>query len=500
MRNRLSVVLVAGVVSLSVHAQDVSGWRGDGTGIAKETTVPTRWGAEEGIVWKTPLGNWSNAGPTVVGSRIFVCNEVSTLVCVNKTDGKILWTKTNDLKDLFSEEDWTTRQKREEEFKGLSGKFKILDKQRRDLQTKLRLGTAEGQQKDEESQKKRWERYAERERKGGREPKPFSKPDYGPLLSQEEIVKLKAELDGVGKQRGELRQNMSKYADVEPPRLHPDTGYATPTPISDGKAVYVQFGTGVAACYDLDGERKWLKFVGKCPVGSGLSTTGVLIKDKLILLGDTLKALNKDNGEELWACDRDRGATGSVVAAKIAGQDVVVTAAGNLVQAEDGKLVARGLGRLTFGSPVVQDGVAYFADPQVRAVQLPETLEEGAKPKTLWTADIPRERYYASPLVLDGLLYAVNQKSMLSALDIEKGEIVWSEQLKLRGILYSSITAAGGYLFISAEGGETAVLKPGRQFEQVAVCKLEDRLRACPVFENGRMYVRARSALYCIGK
>ena len=40
-----------------------------------------------------------------------------------------------------------------------------------------------------------------------------------------------------------------------------EAGEAAPTPVSDGQHVYVLFGTGVAACFDLDGNRKWTTVV-----------------------------------------------------------------------------------------------------------------------------------------------------------------------------------------------------------------------------------------------
>ena len=35
-------------------------------------------------------------------------------------------------------------------------------------------------------------------------------------------------------------------------------GFTTPSPVRDGKHVWVWCGNGVAACYDLDGKRQWI--------------------------------------------------------------------------------------------------------------------------------------------------------------------------------------------------------------------------------------------------
>jgi hypothetical protein len=43
------------------------------------------------------------------------------------------------------------------------------------------------------------------------------------------------------------------------PGTHPTAGYSAPTPVTNGKEVYVAFGNGLVACFDLDGNRRWLK-------------------------------------------------------------------------------------------------------------------------------------------------------------------------------------------------------------------------------------------------
>ena len=475
------------------------GWRGDGTGVFAEASVPTEWAKDRNILWKAPLPNWSNASPVIVGNRAFVCYEASGVVCISTTDGKELWSKTNDLKELFTPEEWQQREARVAEYNQLRGKLGQTDKQLRELAQKLRLGTEEGRKADDEKRRKQWENRAEREKKRGKTVEPYKPVDYGPLHAKEELDALKAQVEEVKRQRGELHGKMRSYDDVSPPRLHNVTGYSTPTPLTDGKHVYVQFGTGVVACYDTNGNRKWIRFVGKCPVGSGLSTSGALLPGRLILFGDRLKALNTETGEELWSCREARGAIGSLVLAKIGEEDAVVTAGGDLVLASDGKLIARGLGRLTYASPVVSDGVAYFADPNVIAVELPHNLEEAAKPKRLWAGKIKSERYYASPTVCEDLLYAVNQRGVASAVDLKTGELVWEQQLALGGTVYPSATSAGGHVFISSDNGKTAVIKPGREFELVRMNQLGEGFRSCPVFHNGRLYIRGLKHLYCIG-
>jgi hypothetical protein len=54
-------------------------------------------------------------------------------------------------------------------------------------------------------------------------------------------------------------------------------------------------------------------------------------------------------------------------------------------------------------------------------------------------------------------------------------------------------------LLISSDRGKTAVVKPGREYQEVGVNELEP-FRTTPAFLDGRMYVRTLKHVYCIGR
>jgi hypothetical protein len=83
-------------------------------------------------------------------------------------------------------------------------------------------------------------------------------------------------------------------------------GYASQTPVSDGRQVYVFFGkTGVLA-FDLDGKKLWQTSVGtgSGPHGWGTASSPILYKDLVIVTAsaesEALVALNKETGKEVW--------------------------------------------------------------------------------------------------------------------------------------------------------------------------------------------------------
>jgi hypothetical protein len=73
----------------------------------------------------------------------------------------------------------------------------------------------------------------------------------------------------------------------------------------------------------------------------------------------------------------------------------------------------------------------------------------------------------------------------------------------------ASLVAAGGLIYFLDDLGVTHVVKPGKEFDAVAVNKLfepagndeqQDACSASPAISQGQIFVRTEKALYCIGK
>ncbi len=83
-------------------------------------------------------------------------------------------------------------------------------------------------------------------------------------------------------------------------------GYASHTPVSDGKRIYVFFGkTGVLA-FDLEGKKLWQTSVGtgSGSRGWGTASSPILYKNLVIVPAvaesGSLVALNQETGKEVW--------------------------------------------------------------------------------------------------------------------------------------------------------------------------------------------------------
>jgi outer membrane protein assembly factor BamB len=127
---RLSVASCILLVPTSsfVFSADWSGFRGEnGQGVSDAIGVPVKWSPTENVKWKAALPGPGFSSPIVVGDKVFATcysgygvdrenpgdmeDLKRHLVCVNRADGEILWSKTVDAtmpEDSFSPPGVTT--------------------------------------------------------------------------------------------------------------------------------------------------------------------------------------------------------------------------------------------------------------------------------------------------------------------------------------------------------------------------------------------------------
>ena len=429
------------------------GWRMDGTGRFPGVTVPLHWDKAECVVWKTPTPKWSNASPILVGDRIFICAEPDSVLCLNKLTGEILWQHSNSYADIAPEADRDAIRKK-------MAQVGERDKQINDLQGKLR----------------QLEKTAK------------EKPDDADIQAAIATNKVEQNL------RREERKAVQDYA---LPSTHGANGLTSCTPVTDGTRVFTFFGNGVAVAYDLEGKRLWARVVEKPTEGWGHSASPVLTEGLLVIQVRDVHGLDPASGETVWTA-KSKPRWGACVGAVIDGQGVVITANGEIIRAKDGLVLASGLHGLEYCAPLVHDGVVYFIENGGKAFRLPAKADGTEKPELLWQTAPPKERYYASPLYHDGVIYCINQQRVYSIIDAQNGKVLKSETIKsLRQTAYPSVTLAGAYICLGAEGGSTVFLESGAEMKEVAASTIGS-FRTTPVFENDRVYIRTLDAMICI--
>lgn len=452
----LTVVVILSFSTIGVVASEPVGWRTDGTGRYPDANPPTMWSATEKIVWKTPMPSWSNATPVVVGDRIFTCAEPDRLICLSRDDGRILWVRSNSYHEVLGPEEAQKIQEAGKKANLIRPKIHELEKRLREL--------AEGLNE----------------------------------LSDKTAEKRQREIEEKLKPLREELQSLNQYEPPRPPQKM--CGYSSSTPASDGKYVCMVFGTGVVSCYDLDGNLKWARFLEKPGSGHGHSASPLIAGDKLLVHIKNLIALELASGRELWRVESG-SRFGSLVKADIDDVSVVITANGDIVRIADGKKLASNVLGLGFNTAVVQDGVAYFIQHGGKAVRVknPANPSGQAELEVLWQTNPVKGSYLASPVVHNGLIYAITEWSVFSVIDAGNGLVIYRKKLDLGGErCFPSITLAGEYLFVSIDNGRTLILKPGPEYEEFAENAIE-AFRSSPVFVGDRLYIRGLQHMYCIG-
>src|SRR5262249_31098809 len=107
-------------------------------------------------------------------------------------------------------------------------------------------------------------------------------------------------------------------------------GFTMPTPVSDGKHIYVWSGMGVAACFDLDGTRRWITRIEADEINYGSSPA--LADGVLVVFQNGLYGLDARSGKLLWEQRRVRYNVGAVLGCTLAGRPAVVTQRGDVVR------------------------------------------------------------------------------------------------------------------------------------------------------------------------
>jgi outer membrane protein assembly factor BamB len=454
------VVVLLLLASLPALSGETIGWRTDGTGRYPTAQPPLEWSTTKNVVWRTPMPGYGVSHPVLLGHRLFICSEPCILFCLDKSDGKVLWQKNSSYDELEIAADVRERLKVElaEEAqlaKKRSGIQKELDQLHRSLTKDMT-------------------------------PKEDIEKKLKPFRTQ--IDELKKE-----------SQKLTVAVRYTVPPIHGTAGYSAPTPVTNGKEVYVAFGNGLVACFDLEGNRKWLKLIEHSNAPYAHSCSPVLVGDKVLIHFTDLVALDMKTGDEVWRLQRPT-AHGTPLVTRIGDVDVVFTPKGLMIRAQDGKILAEKLGSCGANSPILHDGVVYYVHGQATANRLPASLPEPVKLEMLWRTNVKGGGYgFCSPVVHEGLLYAANDQGILTALDIATGKIVYEERLNHDGTTYPSLSLAGNRLYASGDRGTTVVLEPGREFKVLARNKLEP-FRSSLVFEGKRVYIRTEKSLYCIGE
>jgi outer membrane protein assembly factor BamB len=291
--------------------------------------------------------------------------------------------------------------------------------------------------------------------------------------------------------------------------------YATPTPTTDGEHVIAYFGHGIASV-DFDGRLEWRKmFPGysrSTRYGAGASP--IITGDSVVLVREReenqvgppswLAAFDKTSGDRLWHVEpaeaHDSYTTPMAVPASTGPQ--VLTASWHALVAYDAGSGDR-LWSLEYPMEQMVASLSRDGDKLAltggvygeKTLMVVDLDSEGLAPEILWQTH-KGVATIASPVLYDGMLFAVTTPGILYCHDAETGEVLWKKRLE--GEYFTSLVAGDGKVYATSTDGATTVVAAEPELRSIAVNELGGRVYASPAIAGGSLLIRTSQSLFRI--
>jgi outer membrane protein assembly factor BamB len=287
--------------------------------------------------------------------------------------------------------------------------------------------------------------------------------------------------------------------------IGPDTGYAAPSPATDGQRVFAMYPSGFLVCLDYAGNLLWFKDFGIPDIPYGYASSPLALGDLLVVQFDTrnlalLIALRAEDGSKAWEVERRREPSW---ASPVAAGDAILVAGNPHVEAykaRSGRLLweAPFLGAETAPSPAFEGGRAFFVTAYTRVCAVDiraqaERFARGEAVESLWEG---RELLpdIASPLAVGGRLYLAASYGFVSCLDAESGATLWRKRVASE--IKASPVSHGGLIYVADGEGRIHRIIEGGSYEALAPIELGEAVYATPAIAHGRLYARSLGALF----
>lgn len=522
------------------------------------------------IRWVTRLPNWSNAMPIAAGEKILLMAEPDSLICINKADGKILWMRETTWVDATSPEDRARY-------------FQFVELQ----QLNDQLKTTEDSDRRVEIRKMMWALFKTVDAAAGKD-SPIFKEIYklqetlsddkateadktaaaaairkhlanlpiarevNPLYQVIEPLEAQmAKADTKEADRAAMEKKLREYLGMLGPKpmypFHPSShiggiGYSCPTPISDGKRIWIlENGWGIAACYDMEGNLLWATLLTDMgDPGAFHNNMPVLVDGKFIALrGSVMRAFDANTGKVLWTSTDLRKEVGVDIwhgfgtGASFSASPCVVRIAGEayvffnsaIVRISDGKVLAQIhldlCGNVRTTPFVYGDSIYVAGNFEMIRLPVPAQAKEGVTLTKISHQEYVKGdvSFYASPVVVDGVIYGMQQDGSIWAYEADTLKKIYKQSLPVEWYqdydhpgCVASLALGGRNIYALDSQGNAFVIATGRDFRVLAKNRIDycvermwnfdadELFQSAPVFDGKVMYLRGEQNLYCIGQ
>lgn len=287
-----------------------------------------------------------------------------------------------------------------------------------------------------------------------------------------------------------------------------DTGYAAPTPATDGTQVYAIFATGDVAAFDLNGTPAWQTKLGEHKSPYGYASSPVLYRDRLLVQYDqqedgesALLALDTKTGRTIWRAKRAMGPSWStpLVIGTRRGPQIIVCANNGIAAyaPEDGREIwtVRLETQDLVPVPTVAGGLIIAAMTGAGTLAIsPDGDGDVTKTHVVWrnedaVTDVP------SPVASGDLFFRLFGGSLTCHQAADGKEV---GALDLEGEFYASPSVCGGALLLLDRDGALTAVNAGQTLDKIGTRSVGKSANATPAVAGGRLFVRAGKTLVCL--
>ena len=340
---------------------------------------------------------------------------------------------------------------------------------------------------------------------------------------------------------GDILHDIKVFDVAEPQLEYSDlNSHASPTPVIENGRIYVHYGTYGTACLDTKtGEKLWERRDLNCDHRVRPASSPIIDEETLFLTFDGvdvqfIAALDKNTGDTLWlqhrkvdsdfeAVLRAKGITDTKNTTKekpndnrksyatptiitYQGKKQLVSPAAEVTISYDPKtgdelwrVRHEGWGWNVACRPVFAHNLVYFTTGVEKLLLAVDPSGRGDVTDThiVWsnrkgTPEIP------SPLIIDDLMFMVNEGGVVSCVEAKNGNPVWKG--RVGGNHWASPLYAGGNIYFFSMEGRVSVISASREFKLLTRNEFDGEFIASGAVAGNALILRSRTHLYCIAE
>jgi len=308
---------------------------------------------------------------------------------------------------------------------------------------------------------------------------------------------------------------------------HRKNSFASESPVTDGKFVYIYIANMGLWAFDTKGKLAWTTPVEANPIylDFGTGSSPVLADNLVVIVSDNEKqqyiaAFDKKSGKQVWRTNRDLGGKGQPVQRSgwstpyvwrhALRTEIVAIGPGEVISYDlAGKELWRmsGMAATPIPTPFAYEGLLYINGGRGRSLfairpgasgDISLGKDQTSNQYIVWSQ--PRAgTYLPSSVAYQGAVYTLTETGILNRFDAKTGKQTYKTRIDPAATAFTtSPWAYNGKLFCLSEEGQTFVVGTGEQFQLLRVNELDDMAQASPALVGERLLIRTEHRLYSI--